>query len=116
MNGRMKSGGSFSNPSGTRLMNASRCVCAALLIASATAVTGCSTSNATQSATNDSGSAAVKAAKPAVRLLNVSYDPTREFYAEFNKEFAKHWLEKEGQEVTVEQSHGGSGAQARAVI
>jgi sulfate transport system substrate-binding protein len=49
-------------------------------------------------------------------LLNVSYDPTREFYQEFNAAFAKHWKEKAGEEVTVQQSHGGSGKQARAVI
>ncbi|MCE9527944.1 MAG: sulfate ABC transporter substrate-binding protein [Planctomycetales bacterium] len=55
-------------------------------------------------------------AKPAIKLLNVSYDPTREFYAEFNKSFAEYWKEKNNQEVTIEQSHGGSGKQARAVI
>jgi sulfate transport system substrate-binding protein len=48
--------------------------------------------------------------------MNVSYDPTRELYADFNDAFAKHWLEKANQEVHIEQSHGGSGAQARAVI
>ena len=48
--------------------------------------------------------------------MNVSYDPTRELYAEFNKEFAKYWKETHGQEVVIEQSHGGSGAQARGVI
>lgn len=52
----------------------------------------------------------------ALKLLNVSYDPTREFYAEFNQEFSKHWQEKTGQQITVEQSHGGAGKQARAVI
>ncbi|MFA6560514.1 MAG: sulfate ABC transporter substrate-binding protein [Verrucomicrobiia bacterium] len=51
-----------------------------------------------------------------VRLLNVSYDPTRELYQEFNASFAKLWKEKTGQTVTVNQSHGGSGKQARAVI
>jgi sulfate transport system substrate-binding protein len=51
-----------------------------------------------------------------VSLLNVSYDPTREFYAEFNQLFADHWKKEAGQVVTVEQSHGGSGKQARAVI
>ena len=51
-----------------------------------------------------------------VELLNVSYDPTRELYVDFNAEFAKHWKEKTGQEVTINQSHGGSGKQARAVI
>lgn len=51
-----------------------------------------------------------------VRLLNVSYDPTREFYEEFNESFAKVWKQKTGQNVVVDQSHGGSGKQARAVI
>jgi sulfate/thiosulfate-binding protein len=55
-------------------------------------------------------------AKPAVKITNVSYDPTRELYAEFNKEFAKHWLEEKGQVVDVTPSHAASGAQARAVI
>jgi sulfate transport system substrate-binding protein len=49
-------------------------------------------------------------------LLNVSYDPTRELYQDFNAAFAKYWKAKTGQTVTVRQSHGGSGAQARAVI
>lgn len=49
-------------------------------------------------------------------LLNVSYDPTREFYVEFNKAFADHWKAKTGGTVTVRQSHGGSGKQARSVI
>ncbi len=49
-------------------------------------------------------------------ILNVSYDPTREFYQEFNAEFAKHWKEKTGQRVAIKQSHGGAGKQARAVI
>lgn len=57
------------------------------------------------------------AAGPAeVKLLNVSYDPTRELYDEFNAAFAKHWKERTGQAVKVRQSHGGSGKQARAVI
>jgi len=49
-------------------------------------------------------------------LLNVSYDPTRELYVEFNAAFAKHWKATSGQDVTVKQSHGGSGKQARSVI
>ena len=49
-------------------------------------------------------------------LLNVSYDPTRELYQDYNELFAKHWLEKTGEEVIVSTSHGGSGKQARAVI
>lgn len=55
-------------------------------------------------------------AKPPIELLNVSYDPTREFYLEYNQLFAKHWKETENQEVTIKQSHGGSGKQARAVM
>jgi sulfate transport system substrate-binding protein len=51
-----------------------------------------------------------------VTLLNVSYDPTREFYQEFNTAFAKHYKAETGKEVNVKQSHGGSGKQARAVI
>jgi sulfate/thiosulfate-binding protein len=49
-------------------------------------------------------------------LLNVSYDPTRELYQEFNAAFIKHWKEKTGEDITIQQSHGGSGKQARAVI
>jgi sulfate transport system substrate-binding protein len=66
--------------------------------------------------------ALVHAAAPAadadtsIRLLNVSYDPTRELYEDYNREFAKHWKEKSGVTVQVDQSHGGSGKQARAVI
>ncbi len=51
-----------------------------------------------------------------VTLLNVSYDPTRELYVEFNHAFAKYWKAKTGQDVTIKQSHGGSGKQARSVI
>jgi len=51
----------------------------------------------------------------AVTLLNVSYDPTRELYQDYNAAFAKYWLGKTGQTVTIQQSHGGSGKQARAV-
>ncbi len=58
---------------------------------------------------------AVQAQKP-VTLLNVSYDPTRELYADFNQVFAAYWKGKTGQVVTVRQSHGGSGKQARSVI
>jgi sulfate/thiosulfate transport system substrate-binding protein len=62
-----------------------------------------------------SGLAAAQAPAP-VSLLNVSYDPTRELYVEFNAAFAKHWKAQTGQEVTIKQSHGGSGKQARSVI
>jgi len=56
-------------------------------------------------------------AQPApVTLLNVSYDPTRELYVEYNAAFIKHWKAKTGQDVTIKQSHGGSGKQARSII
>jgi sulfate/thiosulfate-binding protein len=58
----------------------------------------------------------VAAAKPPVELLNVSYDPTRELYQDFNKAFATYWKEKANQVVTVKASHGGSGKQGRSVI
>ena len=51
-----------------------------------------------------------------ITILNVSYDPTRELYQEFNAEFASYWKDKTGDTVTINQSHGGSGKQARAVI
>ena len=51
-----------------------------------------------------------------VSILNVSYDPTRELYGEYNKAFAKYWQAKTGDTVSVKQSHGGSGKQARSVI
>src|SRR4030088_2367696 len=51
-----------------------------------------------------------------VTLLNVSYDPTRELYADYNAAFAKYWKAKTGQDVKINQSHGGSGKQARSVI
>ena len=61
------------------------------------------------------GLASAQAPAP-VSLLNVSYDPTRELYVEFNAAFAKHWKAQTGQDVSIKQSHGGSGKQARSVI
>ena len=58
---------------------------------------------------------AVQAQAP-ISLLNVSYDPTRELYVEFNKAFAAHWKAKTGQDLSFKQSHGGSGKQARSII
>jgi sulfate/thiosulfate transport system substrate-binding protein len=58
---------------------------------------------------------ALFAAAP-VKLLNVSYDPTRELYQDFNAAFAKYWKAKTGTDVEINQSHGGSGAQSRSVI
>jgi sulfate/thiosulfate-binding protein len=51
-----------------------------------------------------------------IKLLNVSYDPTRELYQEYNQVFVSYWKQKTGQSVTIQQSHGGSGKQARGVI
>jgi sulfate/thiosulfate-binding protein len=63
-----------------------------------------------------SATGAARAARGPVQLLNVSYDPTRELYLDYNSAFARYWKAKTGQDVTVRQSHGGSGAQARSVI
>src|SRR5271166_6238644 len=60
------------------------------------------------------GAPALRAAS--VTLLNVSYDPTRELYEDYNKAFAAYWRAKTGDTVTINQSHGGSGKQARSVI
>lgn len=68
------------------------------------------------SLSSTSFAAATKPAKNDVTLLNVSYDPTRELYVQFDKAFASYWKTKTGQKVTIKQSHGGSGAQARSVI
>jgi len=73
------------------------------------AVCGCRESSA------PSEPAAGKAAGE-VTLLNVSYDPTREFYEEYNSAFREHWKREKGQLVTIQMSHGGAGKQARAVI
>ncbi|HMP89163.1 MAG TPA: sulfate ABC transporter substrate-binding protein [Kiritimatiellia bacterium] len=62
------------------------------------------------------GLLAVSASAQTIELLNVSYDPTRELYREFNEAFAKHYRAKTGKRVSISQSHGGSGSQARAVI
>jgi sulfate transport system substrate-binding protein len=62
------------------------------------------------------GSLLANAAFADATLLNVSYDPTRELYQDYNQAFAKHWKEKTGEAVKINQSHGGSGAQARSVI
>src|SRR5512145_710989 len=51
-----------------------------------------------------------------IKLLNVSYDPTRELYQEYNTAFAKYWKGKTGDDVSVSASHGGSGKQARSII
>src|SRR5450432_46962 len=58
----------------------------------------------------------VSASAKEIKLLNVSYDPTRELYTEYNAAFTKYWKGKTGDDVVVSQSHGGSGKQAQSVI
>lgn len=60
--------------------------------------------------------ATVSAQAKDIQLLNVSYDPTREFYQQYNSEFSRYWQQKSGDKVTIRQSHGGSGKQATSVI
>jgi sulfate/thiosulfate-binding protein len=62
------------------------------------------------------GALALTATAKDIKLLNVSYDPTRELYVEFNSAFAQHWKAKTGDNVVIQQSHGGSSKQARSVI
>lgn len=84
------------------------------------AAAGCGSSGSSSSPEAAAGTPVDAGAAPAttaaITLLNVSYDPTRELYAELNQQFAAHWKQKTGQDVTIEQSHGGAGKQARAVI
>ncbi|MBT2654930.1 sulfate ABC transporter substrate-binding protein [Bacillus sp. ISL-18] len=81
---------------------------------------GCSSNekSSTETSTKKEKTAAQETTKKKdpVQLLNVSYDPTRELYEQYNKEFTQYWEKKTGQQVTIQQSHGGSGKQGRAVI
>jgi sulfate/thiosulfate-binding protein len=85
----------------------------AVLLASGFTLAGCGGNDSAPAA--ESGADAPAAAVTR-QLLNVSYDPTRELYQEFNPAFAAHWKEQTGENVEITQSHGGSGSQARAVI
>lgn len=80
------------------------------IVAMAAAMAGCSAAAPAETSKGAGGS------NSTVELLNVSYDPTREFYQDINKEFASEWQQKTGQTVTIKQSHGGSGKQSRSVI
>lgn len=86
-------------------INASICVIVLFAALLSGILSGCG--NADDSATGDGGM---------IEFLNVSYDPTREFYAEYNQMFSDYWKEEIGQKVNITQSHGGSGSQARSVI
>lgn len=77
---------------------------------------GCSSKPAAPEQKSDAKNDATVASKKPVEILNVSYDPTRELYKEFNDAFVKHWAKQAGQDLTVNMSHGGSGKQARSVI
>lgn len=88
----------------------------AILLVGLTACGGGNASTGDTGAPATGSGAAATPAKPAVELLNVSYDPTRELYEAYNEAFAKFWQQKENQKVTVKQSHGGSGSQGRSVI
>jgi sulfate transport system substrate-binding protein len=77
---------------------------------------GCGSNSASNTAGGtDSGGTGSGTPGKAIKLLNVSYDPTRELYEDYNKAFAAHWQKETGEVLTVDQSHGGSGKQARAV-
>lgn len=78
-------------------------------------VAGCSDQEASKEGSNDNKGVKEEAPKE-IELLNVSYDPTRELYEEYNKSFAEYWEKEKGQKVTINQSHGGSGTQSRSVI
>lgn len=84
-----------------------------LIVLSSLMLAGCKTNTSKQ---DDASKHEGSANQQAVSLLNVSYDPTRELYQEYNPVFAKYWKEKTGQDIKIEQSHGGSGKQARAVL
>lgn len=100
------------------LMKKSRanvCLMISVAILAAGGLTGCGNQNNNEVGT---GAEAETESNNAynIELLNVSYDPTRELYAAYNDLFSEHWKEETGQSVTITQSHGGSGSQARSVI
>src|SRR6478752_2077052 len=75
---------------------------------------GCGNGKSTETAGKDS-SVSKNDSKKSVELLNVSYDPTRELYQEFNKSFSSYWKANTGQDVTTKQAHPGSGKKGSAV-
>lgn len=97
----------------TKQLKLLRSVLSSSVVVLAALSSGCS--KATDAASNSAGGAS-QGTKPAIKIDNVSYDPTRELYEEFNPVFVKHWKEETGQDVTIVQSHGGATKQARGVI
>lgn len=83
-----------------------------IVVAMTAVLAACGSDSDAKSASGDSSGEG----KGSVELLNVSYDPTRELYEQYNKAFAAYWEKEKGQKVTIKQSHGGSGKQSRAVI
>jgi sulfate/thiosulfate transport system substrate-binding protein len=93
----------LNNRSGNSVMTRAHRLLAVLLFSFAALLTAC-------------GESAVNGNMATRTLLNVSYDPTRELYKDFNQEFITHWRDTTGETVAITQSHGGSGSQARSVI
>ncbi|MGE7824747.1 sulfate ABC transporter substrate-binding protein [Paenibacillus sp. NPDC093718] len=87
-----------------------------LIVMLTAALTACGAEKTETVATANEEAPASSSSKPSVEILNVSYDPTRELYDQYNKAFAAHWEKEQGQKVTFKQSHGGSGKQSRSVI
>jgi len=88
----------------------------ALMMIGVLAACSSNTSGGNDAASAAAGNSGGGEKSKAVELLNVSYDPTRELYENYNKAFAAYWEKEKGQKVTIKQSHGGSGKQSRAVI
>lgn len=86
-----------------------------LLVFGLAAAVGCGAKSEATKAASDAASTGSETKEP-VTILNVSYDPTRELYEEYNTAFAKFWKEEKHQDVKIEQSHGGAGKQAQKVI
>jgi sulfate transport system substrate-binding protein len=98
-----------------RAMNTTRRTVPAIIESMAVlALVACS--GGENAASRDGGRSSSAGEPESVTIMNVSYDPTRELYSDFNTAFAQHWQQLNGQRVEVQMSHGGSGSQARAVI
>lgn len=108
------------NRKGIQIAKKGAAITLAVLLTAALAACGAKESRSVRSGGGQSqGSEAkseTKSEAKEIQLLNVSYDPTRELYENYNKAFAAYWEKEKGQKVTIKQSHGGSGAQSRSVI